>query len=196
MDTTVFTLLAFLPPKWLLKFTSSWFFRREQQKEKREEKKEKAEISKREQGRAISHHCSSVCVPITFLSLDGWTPLFPSQGTAHSSPSRTQTLPPPPCHWAEMLSTLSTLQGPGSISAEASHRTQEYNVCSRHSFFSFTHIASEINAGPDVAAVINICRREKGREEEREGGREGAREERKWGERERNPSPSFFSRWC
>lgn len=45
-----------------------------------------------------------------------------------------------------------------------------------------------------MAAVINICRREKGREEEREGGREGAREERKWGERERNPSPSFFSR--
>lgn len=162
----------------------------------KKEKKEKAEISKQEQGRAVSHHCCSVCVPITFLSFDRWAPLFPSQGTAHSSPSRIQTLPLHCATWAELLSTLSTLQGPWSISVEASHGTHEYDVCSWHSFFSFTCIASEMNAGPDVAAVINICRREKGREEEREGGRERAREERKWGERERNPSPSFFSRQC
>lgn len=162
----------------------------------KKEKREKAEISKQEQGRAVSHYCCSVCVPITFLSFDRWAPLFPSQGTAHSSPSRIQTLPLHCATWAEPLSTPSTLQGPWSISVEASHRTHEYDVCSWHSFFSFTCIASEMNAGPDVAAVINICRREKGREEEREGGRERAREERKRGERERNPSPSFFSRQC
>lgn len=121
---------------------------------------------------------------------------IPIPGHSSLFTSRIQTLPLHCATWAEPLSTPSTLQGPWSISVEASHRTHEYDVCSWHSFFSFTCIASEMNAGPDVAAVINICRREKGREEEREGGRERAREERKRGERERNPSPSFFSRQC
>ena len=67
----------------------------------KKEKREKAEISKQEQGRAVSHYCCSVCVPITFLSFDRWAPLFPSQGTAHSSPSRIQTLPLHCATWAE-----------------------------------------------------------------------------------------------
>lgn len=48
-----------------------------------------------------------------------------------------------------------------------------------------------MNVRPDVAAVINICRREKGREEEREGGRNEQEKKGKGRERKESVLPSF-----
>ena len=191
MDTTVFTLLAFLPPKWLLKFTSSWFFRREQQKEKREEKKEKAEISKREQGRAISHHCSSACVPITFLSLDGWTPLFPSQGTAHSSPSRTQTLPPPPCHLG--WNAVHPVHPPGSRIHLCRGISQDTRVqCLLTTFILLIYSYSLRDKCRAWCGCCNKHLQKRERQRGREGGRQGRSKRRKEVGRKRKESKPFL----
>ena len=72
MNSTAFVFLSLLPPKWQCYNSPeahSWGERSSKRKKKKK-KKEEAEVSRREQGHEISHHCISEYVAITVLSFD------------------------------------------------------------------------------------------------------------------------------
>lgn len=89
--------MSLAPKVTVLQFTrGSSLRRREQQKKKK--KKEEAEVSTREQRRAISHHCISEYADITVLSFAvWWTPIHIPEPSSLFASWNPRALPPP-CH--------------------------------------------------------------------------------------------------